>query len=82
MATIHREGNRWAVFVKGAPVEVLQRCTRTRDGERELPLTEEERRRITLENDGMAHAGLRVLALAGARPETARGERPRRWSGT
>src|SRR5659263_630454 len=73
MATIHREGDRWAVFVKGAPVEVLQRCTRTRDGERELPLTEEERRRITLENDEMAHAGLRVLALAGARPETAPG---------
>ncbi len=73
MTTIHREGDRWAVFVKGAPVEVLQRCTRTRDGERELPLTEEERRRITLENDGMAHAGLRVLALAGARPETAPG---------
>ena len=73
MTTIHREGDRWAVFVKGAPVEVLQRCTRTRDGERERPLTEEERRRITLENDGMAHAGLRVLALAGARPETAPG---------
>ena len=73
MTTIHREGDRWAVFVKGAPVEVLQSCTRTRDGERELPLTEEERRRITLENDGMAHAGLRVLALAGARPETAPG---------
>ncbi|MEK6696353.1 MAG: cation-transporting P-type ATPase [Candidatus Deferrimicrobiota bacterium] len=73
MATIHREGDRWAVFVKGAPGEVLQRCTRTRDGERELPLTEEERRRITLENDGMAHAGLRVLALAGARSETSPG---------
>jgi magnesium-transporting ATPase (P-type) len=73
MATIHREGDRWAVFVKGAPVEVLQRCTRTRDGERELPLTEEERRRIALENDGMAHAGLRVLAHAGSRSETAPG---------
>ena len=82
MATIHRDGERWAVFVKGAPVEVLHRCTRTQDGERELPLTEEERRRITLENDGMALAGLRVLALAGSRPKPRRGERPRRWSGT
>jgi len=71
MATIHREEGRWAVFVKGAPVEVLQQCTRTRDGEQERPLTEEERRRIILENDGMAHAGLRVLALAGRRSETA-----------
>jgi len=50
--------------------------------ERERPLTEEDRRRISLENDGMAHAGLRVLALAGARRKPRRGKRPKRWSGT
>jgi len=71
MATIHREGNRWAVFVKGAPGEVLQRCTRMRDGGLDLPFTEEDRRRIIAENDGMAHTGLRVLALAGYRADTA-----------
>ncbi|HAM33827.1 MAG TPA: ATPase [Deltaproteobacteria bacterium] len=73
MATIHREGDRWAVFVKGAPGEVLQRCTRMRAGGKDLPVTEEERRRISGENDEMAHAGLRVLALAGCRSETAPG---------
>lgn len=73
MSTIHREGDRWAVFVKGAPGEVLQRCARMRAGGRDLPVTEAERRRITRENDEMAHAGLRVLALAGYRTETAPG---------
>src|SRR4030067_512588 len=58
MATIHREGDRWAVFVKGAPGEVLQRCTRMRAGGKDLPVTEEERRRISGGNDEMAHAGL------------------------
>ncbi|HWS15567.1 MAG TPA: cation-transporting P-type ATPase, partial [Candidatus Methylomirabilis sp.] len=71
MATIHREGDRWAVFVKGAPGEVLQHCTRTRAGGTEIPLTVEERGRVARENDEMARAGLRVLALAGRRSESA-----------
>jgi magnesium-transporting ATPase (P-type) len=70
MATIHREGDRFAVFVKGAPTEVVNLCTRMREGGKEIPLSEGERRRISLENDEMAHSGMRVLALAGYRTGT------------
>ena len=73
MATIHREGDRFAVFVKGAPTEVVNLCSRMREGGKEIPLSEGERRRISLENDEMAHSGMRVLALAGYRTGNAPG---------
>ncbi|GAB4239840.1 MAG: cation-transporting P-type ATPase [Deltaproteobacteria bacterium] len=74
MATVHRDGDRWAVFVKGAPLEVLALCSRVREMGRELPLAEGDRRRIRAECDGMAQAGLRVLALAGRRTQDPPGE--------
>ena len=56
--------NSRTVYVKGAPLETLERCDRVlRQGETRL-LSAEERRRIAAQNDAMAGRGLRVLALA------------------
>ncbi|MFZ5813074.1 MAG: cation-translocating P-type ATPase [Thermodesulfobacteriota bacterium] len=65
MTTIHRlpDGRRMA-FMKGAPETVLARCASILDGDAERPLTEADRARILAENEAMANAALRVLALA------------------
>jgi sodium/potassium-transporting ATPase subunit alpha len=52
------------VYVKGAPVEMLQQCDRLHWGEEARPLTDLDRKRIHEENDAMASRGLRVLAFA------------------
>lgn len=51
-------------FVNGAPDVLLQRCTKmyAEDGPR--PLTEEDRRLITRQNEAMAERSLRVLGAA------------------
>jgi magnesium-transporting ATPase (P-type) len=67
MATVHRDGDGWVVFAKGAPGELLGLCTRFRDGGRDLPLDEEAHRRAAEANDAMARSGLRVLAVASRR---------------
>jgi len=51
-------------YVKGAPLETLERCDRVLYGDGVRPLTELDRRRIIEGNDAMANRGLRVLALA------------------
>ena len=67
MATVHREGDGWVVFAKGAPGELLRRCATVRHGGRELPLEGETLRLAEEANDAMARAGLRVLAVASRR---------------
>ncbi len=52
------------VYMKGAPLETLQRCDRILVGNQAHLLTDEERKRIIQENDSMARRGLRVLAFA------------------
>ena len=64
MSTLHSDAGAWRLFVKGAPVEVLARCTRVRSGGEDLPLPAAERARVAQANDAMARSGLRVLALA------------------
>ena len=66
MSTIHRAGagQEFIQFTKGAPDEVLRRCTRIwRDGQA-VPITDGERDRILTENKDMADQALRVLAAA------------------
>jgi magnesium-transporting ATPase (P-type) len=68
MATVHQIDDRGAIervaYVKGAPREVLDLCTRQwRDGQANA-LDEAERARIIEANDGYARRGLRVLAVA------------------
>ena len=70
MATVHRNGDGWVVFAKGAPGELLGLCTRVRDGGRDLPLDDEAHRRAAEANDAMARSGLRVLAVASRRTAT------------
>ena len=52
------------IYVKGAPLETLQRCDRILSGNQVRPMTEDERKRIVQDNDSMARRGLRVLAFA------------------
>ena len=64
MSTLHKAGGRVVQYTKGAPDEVLRRCTRyIRDGH-ELPMTENVRAEILAANKSMADRALRVLAAA------------------
>jgi Ca2+-transporting ATPase len=65
MSTVHRTPEGAVVqFTKGAPDEVLKRCTRVWNGEAETPMTEELRKRILEENRRLADQALRVLCAA------------------
>ena len=66
MTTLHRtgDGDEWIQFTKGAPDEVLRRCTGIWEDGRTVPLTEEKRKQILEENKAMADQALRVLAAA------------------
>ena len=64
MSTIHRTDNGFIQYTKGAPDEVLRRCTSYTESGQILPLTEEKRTAILAENKAMADKALRVLAAA------------------
>ena len=65
MTTIHQAaGEPRVAFVKGAPKEVLELCTRRKHGGTDVPMTEEDFRGIMAVNDEYARKGLRVLAVA------------------
>ena len=65
MTTFHREGGKSISYTKGAPEAVLPLCRDylTPEG-RIAPLDETKRREIMAENEAMASAALRVLAVA------------------
>jgi len=64
MATVHHDGERRLIAVKGAPEEVLARATHWLDATGSQPLTPEARRAIRAANAGFAARGMRVLGLA------------------
>ena len=66
MTTIHRANDgTYFSCTKGAPDEILKRCTSVwRDG-RKQPMTEAFRQEILSQNKAMADQALRVLAAAG-----------------
>ncbi len=66
MTTLHRPvgGQGFIQFTKGAPDEVLRRCTRVWQNGQAVPLTEQQRKKILEENKAMADQALRVLAAA------------------
>lgn len=64
MATLHQDPAGQRLYVKGAPLELLGVCAAEATAEGDLPLTPEARARIAAQNDALADAGLRVLALA------------------
>jgi len=74
MSTLHRAQEGGLLHVKGAPKEVLARCTRIVAAEGERALNEEDSGRIVEATDAYAAAGLRVLAVAGRRLPAERGQ--------
>ena len=66
MSTLHRAkaGQGFIQFTKGAPDEVLRRCTHIWQDGRAVPMTGEQREQILTENKAMADQALRVLAAA------------------
>ncbi len=66
MTTIHRAraGAGFIQFTKGAPDEVLRRCTKIWENGQAVSLGEKQRRTILEENKGMADRALRVLGAA------------------
>ena len=64
MSTVHKCGDSYTQYTKGAPDEVLKCCTGYLDNGAVLPLTDEKRQEILSVNHAMADRALRVLAAA------------------
>jgi len=63
MTTIHRTASGYRSYTKGAPQEVLERCTRLDWGGDLRPMTDELHSTIIAVSDSMAGRGLRVLGI-------------------
>ncbi|MCI2058476.1 MAG: cation-translocating P-type ATPase [Oscillibacter sp.] len=64
MSTVHETAEGFVQYTKGAPDEVLRRCTHILKNGAPEPLSQEDRRAITEANRAMAGKALRVLAGA------------------
>ncbi|UWP60137.1 calcium-translocating P-type ATPase, PMCA-type [Ruminococcus gauvreauii] len=65
MSTVHKDaGGSVIQFTKGAPDEVLKRCTHLWKNGDMIPLTDSEREHILQQNKDMADRALRVLCAA------------------
>ncbi len=64
MTTVHQSADGFIQFTKGAPDEVLRRCTHIWQNGQSVPITEEHKSHILSENKGMADEALRVLGAA------------------
>ncbi len=64
MTTLHRDGGGILQFTKGAPDELLRRCTHILENGAERALTELDRAQILHRNKEYADQALRVLACA------------------
>ncbi|MZF85979.1 cation-transporting P-type ATPase [Streptomyces sp. SID5643] len=64
MSTVHKTGAGYQACVKGAPGELLARCTDVEWDGRRGPLTGTDRTAVVAAGDALASQGLRVLAVA------------------
>lgn len=65
MSTVHRtQDNKIVQFTKGAPDEILKRCTKIAVDGSVVPISEADRDKILTDNKTMADRALRVLAGA------------------
>ncbi|MBP7794316.1 MAG: cation-translocating P-type ATPase, partial [Candidatus Saccharicenans sp.] len=64
MTMIRRSGERYVAYVKGAPDILLQNCSRLLVNGQEVPLGQEELKKILEVNDSLAKQALRVLGCA------------------
>ena len=81
MDTLHEDGERRLVAVKGRPSDVLELCRRVQVGHEARELDEELRRNIIAENERMAGDALRVLGVAYAREADAVRKQDLVWLG-
>jgi len=63
MTTVHTLNGEFIQFTKGAPDEILKRCTSVYENGKIIPLSEEKRQEIANANKEMADKALRVLSL-------------------
>ena len=64
MTTVHNDEGRIIQYTKGAPDELLARCTHILEGGKEVELTDELRAKVLEKNTDFASQALRVLACA------------------
>ena len=63
MTTIHKDNDKIIQFTKGAPDEILRRCTSVCENGSIVQLNDEKRAEILSKNKNMADRALRVLAV-------------------
>lgn len=64
MSTVHKSGEGFVQYTKGAPDALLSRCTHYTEDGKILPMTDAKRQEILNSNKAMADRALRVLAVA------------------
>lgn len=64
MSTVHKSGEDFVQYTKGAPDALLSRCTHYAEDGKILPMTDAKRQEILNSNKAMADRALRVLAVA------------------
>ena len=64
MSTLHKSGEKFIQYTKGAPDEILNKCTRILTDQGEIPLTDELREEVLKQNKNMAGKALRVSGAA------------------
>ncbi len=64
MSTVHKAGEQFAQFTKGAPDEILKKCTHAFVGGKVVEMTDEIKADIAAENTRMGNKALRVFAVA------------------
>jgi len=70
MSTVHQEGAELMLRCKGAPRELLERCTRIRRAGGDLPLDAAVRAEVLAANDALSREAMRVLGVAVRRLST------------
>jgi P-type Ca2+ transporter type 2C len=64
MSTVHREGARTVLRCKGAPRELLARCSHIRRDGADRPLDDSTRAEVLAANDALSGEAMRVLGMA------------------
>ncbi len=64
MSTVHKAGEQFAQFTKGAPDEILKKCTHAYVGGQVVEMNDEIRNKVAEENTRMGNKALRVFAAA------------------
>ena len=64
MSTVHENGSSFIQFTKGAPDEILKKCSHIDIGGEVFAMNDEHREKIASENTRMGNKALRVFAVA------------------